>query len=283
MPSVSVIIPTWNRADTLLAALRGALDQTHSPTEILVCDDGSTDNTAEIVAGICDPRVRYLPGVRGGRPAIPRNRGIAASSGEWLAFLDSDDEWLPQKLEQQLALATRLRCRAACGNARRIIAGGIAADLLSPWPEEVKSLDDMLLINRVVCSSAIIHRSLLPRVIGFPEAPQLKALEDYAFWLRVATQTPFAYVHEPLVRYYDNLSTSVRRESISDEIRQRRMIYADFIAWLHTHRGEHGLPTVEVARIERACQIRLWRMRGRRLKSAVRQLSSGWPWKAGEQ
>src|SRR5262249_7122187 len=101
-PSVSVIIPTWNRAATVMAAVESALAQTHAPLEVLVCDDGSSDDSAQRVGALPDPRVRWLPGPRGGRPAIPRNRGIAAARGEWLAFLDSDDEWLPDKLERQL-------------------------------------------------------------------------------------------------------------------------------------------------------------------------------------
>src|SRR4051794_13419670 len=102
--SVSVIIPTWNRAATLGPAIQSVLNQTYPPREVLVCDDGSTDNSVDVVAQLDDQRIRWLPGGRGGRPAIPRNRGIGAATGEWLAFLDSDDEWLPDKLERQLGL-----------------------------------------------------------------------------------------------------------------------------------------------------------------------------------
>ena len=92
-PSVSVIIPTWNRAHTLPRAIESVLSQSLPILEVLICDDGSTDGTAEAVMAMArqDPRIRWLPGERGGRPAIPRNRGIRESRGEWLAFLDSDD------------------------------------------------------------------------------------------------------------------------------------------------------------------------------------------------
>src|SRR5512135_2903291 len=127
MPSVSVIIPTWNRRETLERAVRSALDQTVVPQEVLVCDDGSTDDSRRIVEAIGDPRVRWVEGPRGGRPAIPRNRGIRESSGEWLAFLDSDDEWMRDKLARQLAAAAGSGCRAVCTNAERFIPGrGVA-------------------------------------------------------------------------------------------------------------------------------------------------------------
>ncbi len=92
---VSVIIPTWNAAATIKTAVLSALRQTYPPLEILVCEDGSTDNSKEIVESLNDARVRWLTGPHAGQPAIPRNRGIRKATGQWLAFLDSDDEWLP--------------------------------------------------------------------------------------------------------------------------------------------------------------------------------------------
>ena len=98
---VSVIIPTYNRQHTLLAAIQSALSQTLPPLEVLVCDDGSTDGSAEAVAALDDPRVRWLTGPHAGYPAVPRNRGLREARGEWVAFLDDDDVWLPEKLAVQ--------------------------------------------------------------------------------------------------------------------------------------------------------------------------------------
>ncbi|MFY9338906.1 MAG: glycosyltransferase family A protein [Methanosarcina flavescens] len=99
MAEISVIIPTWNRAETLGKAISSALNQTLSPYEVLVCGvDGSPDQ--KVVNSINDPRVRWIEGGKDGLASIPRNIGIKASKGEWLAFLDSDDEWLPEKLEK---------------------------------------------------------------------------------------------------------------------------------------------------------------------------------------
>ena len=231
MPDVSVVIPTWNRAELLVKAVRSALAQTLPPLEVLVCDDGSTDVSEAAIRAMGDSRVRWLGGERGGRPAIPRNRGIRESRGEWIAFLDNDDEWLPDKLGKQLKLAEHSGCKAVCSNASRFVPGhGIKGNYLA-WDRESVTFDDLLKVNQVICSSAIIHRTLFERVVGFSEAAELKALEDYALWLRVATLTDFAFVAEPLLLYRDDAGSSVRNEGM-DVWRQRKVVFADFKAWL---------------------------------------------------
>ena len=227
---VSVIIPTWNRAATIEQAVRSSLAQTVSSLEVLVCDDGSSDNTKHIVDSIDDERIIWIPGPHSGVPAIPRNRGIRESKGEWLAFLDSDDEWLPDKLEKQLVLAQRLGCKAACSNATRHVPGEGFKGAYLAWKKEKITFDSLLPVNLVICSSAIIHKSLFATVVGFSEDERLKAREDYALWLRVATQTDFAYHPEPLVMYRDDAANSVRSEETSPW-KQRNAVFNDFRNW----------------------------------------------------
>lgn len=227
--TVSVIIPTWNRAATIEAAIKGALNQTHPPLEILVCDDGSTDQTKDLVAAIEDERVLWIAGEHAGRPAIPRNRGIRESRGEWLAFLDSDDEWLPEKLERQTALAELTACLAVCANAYRVDPEGCRR-LYQSWQGERITFSDFLQGNKVICTSAIIHRSLVAAIGGFPESLELTALEDYALWLRVATQTDFAYVDEPLVLYRDDPDASLRKQDV-DGRTERSIVLEDLVRW----------------------------------------------------
>lgn len=256
MNRVSVIIPTWNRANTIEKAIYSALAQTLPPLEVLVCDDGSTDNTRELVQSIDDLRVRWLTGSRGGRPAIPRNRGIAESKGDWLAFLDSDDEWVPEKLEKQLHLAERLSCKAVCSNARRFIPGkGIDGDLLS-WDRERITFGDLLGVNQVICSSTVVHSSLFGLVEGFPENDRLTAIEDYALWLRVATQTDFAFVCEPLLIYRDDPKASIRSED-TDVLEQRKCVFSDFKMW----REKHDIPQVYLWKARRQSMADLWTSR----------------------
>jgi glycosyltransferase involved in cell wall biosynthesis len=228
--SVTVVIPTWNRAATLGDAVRSVLAQTVPPLEVLVCDDGSTDGSEEVVRSIGDPRVRWIPGEHSGRPAVPRNRGIEAACGEWLAFLDSDDAWLPKKLEKQLSLAAESGCRASCSNAYRIVPGkGKGGLLLQGNPSRI-AFDDLLRGNHVICSSALVETSLVRRASGFPEALEMKALEDYALWLRIATMSDFACFPGPLLRYKDDPANSLRREDPDPSV-QRVKVFRNFLSW----------------------------------------------------
>src|SRR6185295_5594024 len=105
-PRVSVVIPTYNRKSVLLESIASVQNQTVRELEILVCDDGSTDGSSDAVGLLMqrDARIRWIPGEHSGYPGISRNRGIRAAAGEWIAFQDSDDLWLPQKLERQLRI-----------------------------------------------------------------------------------------------------------------------------------------------------------------------------------
>jgi len=229
MTEISVIIPTWNRKELLEQAVLSALGQTLAPLEVLVCDDGSCDGSKEMIEGMADPRVRWVAGTRAGRPAVPRNRGIRESRGEWFAFLDNDDQWLPDKLERQLHLADASGCGAVCTNAVRFIPGrGDVGNYLCGGGRI--TFPNLLDVNRVICSSAMVHRSLVEKVGAFPEAPELKALEDYALWLRIATLSDFAYLDQPLVRYRDDAGSSIR-SSGPNVWEQRRVVFNDFLAW----------------------------------------------------
>jgi len=99
---VSVIIPTFNRADLIEYSIISVLNQTYQNFEIIIIDDGSTDNTREVVHSIKDKRIKYIYYKHVGLPASARNKGIMIARGEFIAFLDSDDIWLPKKLEMQI-------------------------------------------------------------------------------------------------------------------------------------------------------------------------------------
>src|SRR6202008_6231 len=139
-----------------------------------------------------------------GRPAIPRNRGIKLAKGNWIAFLDSDDDWLPGKIEKQLAAAQKNNCLASCTNAFRVLPGQGRTSAYLQLKEKIISFGRLINTNFVICSSAMLHRSALEKTGGFPEDEKLKAIEDYALWLRISTVTDFAYTDEPLVDYLDD-------------------------------------------------------------------------------
>ncbi len=227
--SVSVIIPTWNRAKSLGAAIQSALDQTYAVSEILVCDDGSTDNTRQVVSEFNSKIVRFIEGPRAGRPAVPRNRGLSNARGKWIAFLDSDDTWMPEKIEKQLLDLQRTGMQASCTNALRITPGKNSASPYLNNTESFFTLDTLLKTNYVVCSSCIVSKSLLDITGGFPEEEQLRAIEDFALWLRVATITNFCYTQEPLATYADDATNSIR--SGIKELEQRENVMSDLYHW----------------------------------------------------
>jgi teichuronic acid biosynthesis glycosyltransferase TuaG len=230
MKSVSVVIPTWNRSALLERAIRSSLHQTHPPLEVLVCDDGSTDDAEQVVRSIGDSRVIWLPGERAGRPSVPRNRGIRASAGEWIAFLDDDDVWLPEKLEVQVREAESRRIAAVCSDAWRIRQETEDVKSLIGGATTRLSFNDLLAENRVICSSMLVRRELVLNTGGFPEDRELTAVEDYALWLRVADQVEIAYLALPLLNYSDYPHSSIRRHGPAKS-RQRELVFKDFLNW----------------------------------------------------
>lgn len=208
--AVSVVIPTHNRASLLPRALRSVLEQTRIPDEVVVVDDGSTDNTTSVVEEEF-PEVRLLSQENRGVSAA-RNRGIMTTSGDWVAFLDSDDEWAPEKLERQLA-ALRLRSEfQVCHTDEIWIRNGRR---VNPRRKHAKYGGRIFRYCLPLCamspSSVLIHRSVFERVGLFDEA--LPACEDYELWLRICSRFPVLYLDELLVVKYgghpDQLSRNV--------------------------------------------------------------------------
>ncbi len=227
---VSVIIPTWNRRKSLLEAISSALQQSLPPTEILVCDDGSDDGSNAAVTALGDDRVRWLPGLRCGRPAGPRNRGISASRCEWIAFLDDDDVWLSDKLESQARCLATSGLRACSTNALRVGTGHSRQEaLLQNLPVRL-SFSDLLRENRIICSSVIARRTDLINAGGFPESEELAALEDYALWLRLASKGDWASLDIPLLKYRDEPSQSLRSNDVT-VWEQRKRILSNLTEW----------------------------------------------------
>ena len=227
---VSVIIPTWNRAAAVVAAVGDVLGQTEPDLEVLVCDDGSTDDTRTRLQEIPDPRLVWIDGPRSGCPAAPRNRGIRLARGEWIAFLDSDDRWLPTKLTRQLETASAAGVGAVSSNATRLRDGKPSGTVVD-HPRPLIRTADLLARNPVVCSSMVVRADVLARCGEFPEDRAHLAIEDHALWLRVAAITDIAYVPESLVLYADEPATSVRARLSTSADEQRLALYEGYRRW----------------------------------------------------
>jgi glycosyltransferase involved in cell wall biosynthesis len=202
-PTVSVVIPTRNRKTLLPVALRSALAQTFPDVEILVVDDASTDGTAELYRDFPDPRIQWLRHdvARGG--AAARNTGIVHSRGEYIAFLDDDDAWYPEKLARQMEVML-----TSPPNVAAVYTGYVIVDRASGQvrgrmvPHRRGDLQADLMKSNPIggTSSMLLRRSCLDQVGLFDEA--LPSLQDRDLWIRIARRFHFAYVPEPLLTYF---------------------------------------------------------------------------------
>jgi glycosyltransferase involved in cell wall biosynthesis len=196
---VSVVIPTYNRADTIRRALDSVMRQTWRPLEIIIVDDGSTDGTlAAIDSNACSVPLTVMALGQNQGAAAARNHGIAASRGDYVAFLDSDDQWRPDKIERQLAalaaggleygasytgIASYGEDGKLCGLSRATEEGDLRLPLLNH--------------NLVGSTSCVLaRRALLQQIGGFDVS--LRSCQDWDLWIRLAGHTRFACVPEPL-------------------------------------------------------------------------------------
>ena len=200
MPSVSVVVPTRDRRDRLRLALISVLRQREVDIEVVVVDDASTDGTADMVSGLADRRLRVVRQTSPGGVSAARNRGIAEASGRWVAFLDDDDLWEPQKLALQLEAATRSsRTWVYTGDVNVDDDLRVLSAFAPPTPERV--MERLHRYNPVPsgASNVIVQADALEEAGPFD--PDLKRTEDWDMWIRVARTGPPASVPRPLVAY----------------------------------------------------------------------------------
>lgn len=209
-PIFSVVVPTHNRAELLKQAIDSVLGQTFGDFELLVVDDHSTDHTQDVVHAFEDPRIKLLVNDRTPGGAGARNVGVFEARGEWIAFLDDDDVWLPQKLERQYA-----KTQEVTGDVSLIYAGvsKCAPDLsqiyyTSAPSKEGRILNDLLYRNCIgTYSSVIIRSSTLRLTGGLDEA--FPAMQDKELYIRIAMIAQVSFIAEPLVLYRTNIPGSI--------------------------------------------------------------------------
>ena len=197
MSFVSVVIPTYNRAALVARAIQSVLDQTYPHLELIVVDDASTDNTEQALQRFSDPRIRYvrLSTNLGGSAA--RNTGIEGARGDFVAFLDSDDEWRPERLARQVPqLISAPSTVGVFYCARHVVEG--SAIVSERWVTYEGRVRDRLLSGwcPTFMSAAIVRRSLLSR---YRFDATLAGFQDYDLWLALSDVTEFRHLPEALV------------------------------------------------------------------------------------
>jgi glycosyltransferase involved in cell wall biosynthesis len=270
MPAISAIIPAYNRRDFVGAAIDSALAQTGADLEVIVVDDGSTDGTADFVRREHAGRATLiaLP-ENSGLPAVARNAGIKASSGKWIAFLDSDDRWAPDKLARQAPLLERTAIGLLYSKAEVVEPGGKPTGEIWGLPCGENSFATFLDRSCVPNSTAVVSREALDSVGGLSEDPGLRGVEDYDLWLRIAAKFPVRFMNETTCYYCahnDSISAADRLmldarirvyDSLDDRIPNWRGLAPDFnldakIAGLHLEIGRRILESKGDSREMRA-------------------------------
>ncbi|MFH1882428.1 MAG: glycosyltransferase [Planctomycetota bacterium] len=212
MPTVSVVIPTYNRARILGRAVRSVLNQSYKDFEVIVVDDASSDNTKEIVDGLNDKRIKYIRHDKNSGEAAARNTGIQAAGGKYIASHDSDDEWLAGKLERQVMLlesSPREVGLAYTGFWR------IEGNTQSYFPpDRIGRIEgdihrELLRGNFVGTPTTVVKKECFERLGGFDE--RLRHLVDWEMWIRISELYRFICVNESLVISHgmsDSVSTN---------------------------------------------------------------------------
>lgn len=198
-PLVSVVMPTYNHSEFIGEAIECVLNQTYSNLELIIVDNFSEDQTAQVIASYKDSRIKYVQYRNNGIIAASRNHGIQLSQGEYVAFLDSDDLWVPEKLEWQVK-ALQLDpqrglsfCRFAVKSDSELECQKVMGPKVDELPDQIYAR--LIKANFVVSSSTVVSSQALGDVGVFDESPELRCSEDFDLWLRIARAYKIAYVN----------------------------------------------------------------------------------------
>ena len=205
-PKVSVVIATYNCARFIQKTIYSVINQTFENWELVIVDDCSSDNTYKKIKNVADERIRIIRLEKNtGLPATPRNIGIRASKGEYIAFLDHDDVWIPEKLKTQIMYLEENPEVILIGSPFKVESRDSRYNN-TPTTTKTKSLSGhlyeiLLNCNFFACSSVIVKTSVFDDVGIFDEDPQVSAAEDWDLWLRIAKEHKIAFIPQTLGFY----------------------------------------------------------------------------------
>lgn len=224
-PAVSVIMPTYNRADYLKRSVQSVLDQTFTDFEIILINNYSTDDTLNVVSAFNDRRIKVIDFKNDGIIAKSRNRGIKQSTGKYIAFLDDDDLWCPDKLELQIKyMESHPEFGLVYSNAIVIDEHESMKDLRID-PKQAKTgqvFPDLLYENFIPILTVLMRRVIFETNGPLNEDSCIRGAEDYEYWLRAALKFDFGYIDEPLALYRVHggcVSGTVNRPLLRQKVR----------------------------------------------------------------
>jgi len=207
-PLVTIILPAYNAEETITKTIQSVVDQSYSNWELIIVDDGSTDGTCDVVRFFAEKEQRIKHHERdfpSGRPAVPRNHAIRLAKGELIAFLDSDDIWLPRKIEKQAALMVNCRDIALSYvlNSRLYRNGTVNGEYPDPKFRYTGYAYEKFYLHNSIANSGVMVRKAVFDTIGLlDEDPKLAFVEDADMWLRIAREYPVDYVPGEILLLY---------------------------------------------------------------------------------
>jgi len=244
-PLVSIVIPTYNRADTIKKCLDSVLGQTYKNIEVIVVDDGSTDNTEEVVKRFGDPRIRYISYRTNKGANHARNTGIKRAEGDLIALQDSDDEWHPKKIEKQVEayLSSTEEYKVIYSSLKSERSGGefyMPEDWVHPTEGDVRI--PTLRGTFVSTATIMVEKGCFEEIGYFDE--ELPRLQDWDIGIRLSKKYKFKHVDEPLVMHRvseDSISSNfnslaqaleIMLEKHRQEFIQDKSVYSSHYFWL---------------------------------------------------
>jgi glycosyltransferase involved in cell wall biosynthesis len=229
-PLVTIVIPTYNRRELLQKAIASILSQTYTNWELFIVDDGSVDDTKTLVTSIKDTRIHLIDLGHNGNIAGLRNTGAAAGSGEWIAFLDSDDEWINNKLEKQLQLLLQEKKQWSYGGYELM---NEASQTIPEKYGTFRPISGWITAQLLTCEAAVnigslmIHRNLFNKTGGFNSESKLLYREDYELALRLSLLAEALAAPDLLVRIREHTNRSTN--TIDDGDERTAFVYQFFL------------------------------------------------------
>lgn len=236
-PRISVVIPTYNRTDFLPKDMQSVLNQTYRDWEMIIVDDGSIDKTEEVVKGYKESRIRYITHKYNLGLSAARNTGIKNSRGKYIAFLDSDDEWFPEKISCQMNIFQKedSKCGVVCTGGYKIKGNQIMSK--KSVPINLDSFYEKFLFENITWTSNVLVKKECFKKAGLFDE-NLESCEDWDMWIRIAKYYKFIFLETTLVKYVihsDQLSENLlakinARKKIlfkyKYELKNRKFVYS---------------------------------------------------------
>ncbi len=219
---VSIVMPSYNTAQYIAKSIQSVINQTYHNWELIIVDDCSTDDTDAVVADISDTRIRYLKNEKNSGAAVSRNYALREAKGRWIAFLDSDDLWMPEKLEKQINFMEKNGYSFSYTNYEEIDVNGNKTGVHVTGPKRITKTG-MFNYCWPGCLTVMYDRN----VVGLIRIEDIKKTNDYAMWLKVCKRADCYLLDECLAQYRKGRVGSVSTHSIKTMIGWHYKLYRE--------------------------------------------------------